>query len=78
MRLSQKKNCEGCKAVNTLGGKIRCELGFNNRGPYIKTLGINRILPQEPCYKPRTYDELFRANELIRNLPITTSTTRKD
>lgn len=67
MRLSQKKNCEGCRAASFIRGeKSGCELGFNNHGPYIKPLGIHRMVPQEPCYKPRNYSKLLEAIKLVR------------
>lgn len=68
MKLSQKKNCEGCRALQMKQdfGSGKCELGFNNRGPCIKAFGIYRMQPQEPCYKPKTYGELLEAIKLVR------------
>lgn len=65
MKLSQKRNCENCRAWDNGRGMPRCELGFNNRGPYIKELGVYRSTPQEPCYKPLTIMQLIEARQLI-------------
>lgn len=69
MKLSQKKTCEGCRAyLDGQGFRVtNCELGFRNKGAEMKIAGavINRISPQEPCYKPRTISELYEAARLV-------------
>lgn len=64
MKLSQKKNCEACRAAG--GVHASCELGFDNLGPYDGVLKTYLIRPQEPCYKPRTITELYEAQRLIQ------------
>ncbi len=65
MKLSQKRTCEGCRA-STPRYQTTCELGFNHKGELIKNLGVHRMVPQEPCYKPKTITELYQAYELVR------------
>ena len=61
MKLSQKKNCNGCK-----GGwnEIQpfwqhCELGFD-----VTTKGLCGI-PQEACYKPLTNSDYMTARRIL-------------
>lgn len=61
MRLSQKKNCNGCK-----GGHYEkapfiqvCDLGF------AVTSSNFTGIPKEPCYKPLTYKNYIKAMELL-------------
>lgn len=58
MKLSQKKTCEGCRAwTGTRQGS--CQLNFTNRN--VSGQQWKAPIPQEPCYKPRTYDEYMTA-----------------
>lgn len=61
MRLSQKKNCNGCKAGYYESRPFcqRCELGYDVKSE--KYTGI----PQEPCYKPLTNQQWLDARGLV-------------
>jgi len=63
MMLSQKRNCNRCKCgwYELRSPHFVCTLGFNVE--YNNWEGI----PQEPCYKPMTYNEVLCARELIAN-----------
>jgi hypothetical protein len=66
MKISQKINCNRCRAVNKLGV---CSLKFKTtvRGPGISDFKI-RMIPLEPCPKPLTNWEFTKApyrDELI-------------
>lgn len=62
MRLSKKRTCEGCRAIIDAQGEVmRCSLGYDNKGEYIRTIGSHRIKPQEPCLKPMTISEFIEA-----------------
>ena len=65
MAISMKETCERCRAAGHDGS---CELGYNNRGEWIKGIGTRRIKPQEPCPKPLTIDELFAAPKKIEGV----------
>lgn len=61
MNLTQKKNCNGCKAgwYESQPFFQRCDLGYLVKsGDYI---GI----PQEPCYKPLTNDKYMKARRIL-------------
>ena len=61
MKLSQKKNCNGCKSGYYTGRPFTqyCDLGYKvNSENYT---GI----PQEPCYKPKTNNEWLAARNIV-------------
>lgn len=64
MKLSQKRNCNGCKAGYYSSAPFNqvCELGFKVKSENYK--GI----PLEPCYKPMTNDERLDASDIISGL----------
>lgn len=67
MVISQKKTCEGCKALeDAQGATMKCRLEYNNRGRYISSLGIYKINPQEACPKPKTYMDYMLADNTLR------------
>ena len=56
-----KKSCDGCRAI---GRSDRCNLGYKTKILYIpiKAFGdreLKRMVPLEPCPKPRTYDGYY-------------------
>ena len=51
MRLSQKKNCNGCTASGN-----SCELGYKRKSNYFHC-AVYGYTPLEPCYKPKTINE---------------------
>jgi len=67
MKISQKKNCNNCRAVKlTRGDDILCGLGYKLEYTVINVAGfsiprVSKIL--EPCPKPKTYSELFYAKD---------------
>jgi len=67
MKLSQKKNCEGCKAYKGIGlGRVTCELKYKTEKEILNVAGYSmervvRIL--EPCPKPKNYKDFFYAME---------------
>ena len=63
MKLSQKKTCAGCRARTW---DKKCELDFPVE-PLVVTYGLTlETKPTEPCYKPKTYDEFFEANDRMK------------
>lgn len=63
MKLSQKKNCSGCRA----GYDGSCDLGFKTeRGSDIMAL-VQWFRPAEPCYKPLTNSDWLLAREIRRD-----------
>lgn len=69
MRLSQKKNCNGCKGGYLNGLKQVCDLRFK-----VKTDNFAGI-PIEPCYKPLTNDDLMNVLDILRGQRNRQSTT---
>jgi len=61
MRLSQKKNCNGCKGgwYQSSPFRQRCTLGFDVDSE--NSTGI----PQEPCYKPMTNTDVSVVMSII-------------
>ncbi len=61
MKLSQKKNCNGCKGGYYDSQPFRqiCSLGFS-----VKSKNYTGI-PQEPCYKPLTNKKAVEAHFII-------------
>lgn len=69
MKISQKKTCEGCKAINEIqGSTMDCKLGYHNKGRYDSFIALPKIEPQEPCPKPKTYKELIDAEEKYKKI----------
>jgi len=61
MKLSKKKNCNGCKAGWTSGRPFvqRCDLNFK-----VKSDNYTGI-PLEPCYKPLTNGKYMEARRIV-------------
>ena len=61
MKLSQKRNCNGCKAgrYETHPFHQRCDLNFK-----VESINYEGI-PQEPCYKPLTNQKWLDARKLV-------------
>jgi hypothetical protein len=61
MKLSQKRNCNGCKGGSYESNPFRqkCWLGCSVKS--IDGMGI----PQEPCYKPMTYGLYISASKML-------------
>lgn len=61
MKLSQKKNCNGCKGgyYSTQPFSQHCELGCE-----VKSENYTGI-PQEPCYKPLTNNQYMDARNIL-------------
>ena len=56
INLSQKRTCEGCKALEQYqGGTNKCTLGYSFDKNW---------KPIEPCPKPKTIMELFESRKL--------------
>lgn len=53
MKFTQKKSCEGCRALSL----DRCDLNFKNRHDPIQPW--KAPVPLEPCPKPQTYEQYF-------------------
>ena len=67
MKISQKKNCERCRAIGQSQGQLaNCSLGYNNMGKYIPNMGIYEIKPQEPCPKPMTISSFIIAGKTYK------------
>lgn len=66
MRLSQKKNCNGCKALDLSSGRQNCEI--NGKPVTTKTCAGRTIecAPSEPCLKPMTNEEWLEARRILR------------
>ena len=60
MKVSKKRTCNECRALDEVS-YMNCGLGYNNKGNYNPHLGINNIVPQEPCPKPKTWNDYFTA-----------------
>jgi len=60
MKLSQKKNCNGCKAgfYRSQPFQQACDLGYK-----VESKSFEGI-PQEPCYKPLTNNKYMEARKL--------------
>jgi len=59
MKLSQKRICDNCRALNnSIGVRRPCELGFKTE---IKGGMFRQVLPLEPCYKPLTIRDYIKA-----------------
>lgn len=55
IKLSQKRTCEGCKALYMeQGGTHRCELNYKYN---------EHFKPSEPCPKPKTIMEFYECME---------------
>jgi hypothetical protein len=66
MKLSQKKICGNCRALDPAHGG--CDLRFNIKN-IAKQSDLNpypKYAPAEPCYKPLTYSDLMLAIDLVR------------
>ena len=62
-KLKKKRNCDGCRALDTLDRfSIKCSLGYSIKVEYTEVCGGNFVLvkgiPQEVCEKPATYKQL--------------------
>jgi uncharacterized protein (DUF1684 family) len=68
MKLSQKRTCNGCKALNVVDA--RCDLGaeiaidFSDADARFK-----KYRPKQKCYKPTTNNEWVMALELAGKRP---------
>lgn len=64
MKLSQKKTCNGCTAIDR--GNARCELGIKLRNVgYKPPLFLSSYAPVGECLKPITIGDLFEARKII-------------
>jgi len=58
MRLTQKRNCNGCKAsqefITSLGSSNYCILGIRTKEDDLTGVSV----PLSPCLKPKTNNEL--------------------
>jgi hypothetical protein len=57
MKISQKKNCNDCKALEF----NRCILGYKITREWICEPLLSRYRPNEPCPKPKTNKELIES-----------------
>lgn len=58
-----KRTCEGCRAFDTDGRMVKCDLGYKQEKIYGGPWSPNSAKPAEECPKPRTYDEFFGLKE---------------
>jgi hypothetical protein len=56
VKLSKKRTCEGCKALDMRQYVSECILGYKID---------DNFKPTEPCLKPKTYSEFIECNKLI-------------
>ncbi len=56
MKISQKRTCEGCRALYMIDSFWECHLGYENH--------YSKGVPLKPCPKPKTWKEY---NELQIN-----------
>lgn len=63
MKLSQKRICGRCKALNPVNGD--CQLYFKTKNIADITHRVRKYAPTEPCYKPMTNRDYLAAIELI-------------
>jgi hypothetical protein len=74
MKLTQKKTCFGCKALNWNAGKPYCRLGYSTEPftdhsitiPSAKLLLCKEAQPLEPCPKPTTQTDWNTAQTELR------------
>ncbi len=70
VKISQKKNCNGCRALSTTGRfGIHCELGYDIKKGVLLVGGfhfskVEKIL--EPCPKPMNYTDFIYAMDHFR------------
>jgi len=68
MNLSQKKNCNSCRALLGTGAhEFECLLGFSLRSEAVGTsyIPFYNLYPNEPCYKPKTYGQYIEARKIL-------------
>lgn len=65
-RITLKRTCDGCRALDYSFNNYDCSLGYNNKGGYDRLLGLRIIKPQEPCPKPKTYLDYFAQDKIRR------------
>lgn len=58
-KYTQKKNCNGCKALYGIGIDQRCLIGYKMTTTQEKHehYTYERAIPLEPCPKPKTHKE---------------------
>jgi hypothetical protein len=67
MKLSQKKNCTGCKALTTNQFSAECALGCKPKASN-HSFGIPiEYKPDRPCYKPMSNIKLIEISKENRN-----------
>jgi len=66
MKLSQKRTCTGCRALNTYSKTYvgTCELGKKIKSGRVSFGVTINYIPLEPCLKPITIKESIEAREV--------------
>lgn len=70
LKLSQKKTCNGCRALSNISNK--CDFGLatkdiqDNRGSFYPMLP--KIVPLGQCYKPKLSEDYYLAQKLSRDI----------
>jgi hypothetical protein len=63
LNLSQKKNCNGCRALTVNRFSAECSLGCSPRaGKSIQGLTLE-FVPDRPCHKPKTNMQLIELSQ---------------
>jgi len=64
MRISQKRTCERCRAIDYHRISPICLLGYRVKAKEVKGTVLNSF-PLEPCPKPITYSDYDIADSLM-------------
>lgn len=54
-----KRTCKGCRAFDTDGRFVKCDLGYKQEKIWGRVFQPNTAKPLEECPKPRTYQHLM-------------------
>lgn len=59
-----KRTCEGCRAFDTDGRMVKCDLGYRQEKIYGGVWKPNTAKPLEECPKPLTYGKLMELQQI--------------
>lgn len=63
LKLSQKKNCNGCRALTVGRYSAECSLGCNPKAGNTSHGLVLEFVPDKPCYKPKNNMQLIELSQ---------------
>lgn len=68
LKLSQKRTCNGCKALDAYCSGY-CDLHYKVKKSFYDKIGmtLDKYTPLEPCFKPMTNEDRLAAYDRLRN-----------